>query len=499
MSDPLASSNPVPLTDVRGGSHRLAVGYEQARALASAYDGAGNRLRDWAGTGGRVLCNGDLLESALLSPKSFAEAELAVLGATTGPDGVLVESVAWETDALLIRATVTAFETTDQVVAATFEVVDYAVGRAVGFGIGAGLPVLVPLAVVTGLLGYAAYDSLPPALQQEARTAATTGAVGLEAWVAEHPWLLERLANGGGGLVDGFWSGMTGQGVVGPDGRLLFHPTTEDAALLLAGLYPDDGAAQVVRRDDLAPHGPGDTALPSSLAEMLTHLRQVSLLSGDPDSPDNGTIEVQTVRGPDGPRHIVYVPGTDDMLTTPWTRDDDVRDLPTNFAAVGGASTAYAEGILAAMAQAGIEPGEPVALVGHSQGGIMAAWLASHQDTYPISAVVTAGSPVAGLGPFPEGTHVLSLENRGDVIPLIEGEANPDARNHLTVTFDDGGPSLVGNHDLARYVTGGAAVDAATHPSLVDELARLGALGFLADGVEADRTQLFQVTRIPTA
>ena len=69
MSDPLASSNPVPLTDVRGGSHGLAVGYEQARALASSYDGAGNRLRDWAGTGGRVLCNGDLLESALLSPR----------------------------------------------------------------------------------------------------------------------------------------------------------------------------------------------------------------------------------------------------------------------------------------------------------------------------------------------------------------------------------------------------------------------------------------------
>jgi len=491
-------SDPVPLIDVRGGSHGVAVGYEQARALASAYDGAGNRLRDWAGTGGRVLCNGDLLESALLSPRSFAEAELTVLGATTGPDGVLVESVAWETDAVLIRATVTAFETTDQVVAATFEVIDYAVGRTVGFAVGAGLPVLVPAAVVTGLLGYATYQALPPALQQEARAAATTGAATLEAWVAEHPWLLERLANGGGGLVDGFWSGVTGQPVVGPDGRLLFHATTEDAALLLAGFYPDDGVPQVVRREDLAPHGPGSPDVPSSLAELLAHLRQVSLLSGDPDSPDNGTIEVQTVHGPDGPRHVVYLPGTDDMLTTPWSRDDDVRDLPTNFAAVGGASTTYADGILAAMARAGIEPGEPVALVGHSQGGIMAAWLASHQDTYLVSAVVTAGSPVAGLGPFPEGAHVLSLENRGDVIPLIEGEANPDSRNHVTVTFDDGGPSMVDNHDLARYVAGGAAVDAATHPSIVDELARLRSLGFLADDAEGGaRTQVFQVIRAP--
>jgi hypothetical protein len=406
-----------------------------------------------------------------------------------------VESVGWETDAVLIRSTVWAFERTDQVVAAAFEAVDYAVGAAIGFSLGARLPVLVPLALVTGLLGYAAYLRLPPHLQREAREAAGVGGDALQRWLADHPEIVEHLANGGGGLVDGFWTGLTHQPVFGPDGAPPFHPTTEEAAALLASLYPGDGSPVVVPRQDLA--SPAAT-VPASLEAMIAHLRRVALLSGHPDSPDNGTVEIQTWEGPRGPQHIVYVPGTDDMLTTPLSRDHDVRDMPTNLLAVSGAGTTYAQGILEAMEQGGIAPGEPVTLVGHSQGGIMAAWLAAHQETYEVTNVVTAGSPVGGQGPYPPETHLLSLENKGDLIPMTEGEQNPDAANHVTVTFDADGPDLVGNHDLERYVAGGGAVDASAHPSLVAELERLRALGFLA-GPDAPgtgtRTQVFQITR----
>lgn len=485
MSEPT-----VPITEVRGGSHGLAVGYERARDLAATFDTAGDRMRGWAGTGGRVMRNGDLLESSLLSPGSFAEAELAVLGATTGPDGILVESVSWETDALLIRSTVWAFERTDQVIAATFEVVDYTVGRAVGFRLAAGLPVVVTV----GLLGWGVYSALPPGLQGAAREAAGRGADAFQEWLADHPGVVEHLANGGGGLVDGFWHGLSRQPLVGPDGDPLFHPTTESAAGLLAGLFPDDGSPEVRSRDDLVP--PGRSA-PASMADVLANLERVAALSDTPDSPRNGTVEIQTVTGRGGPAHVVYLPGTDDMTTTPWSADGDVRDMPTNLLAVSGVSTSYAEGILEAMRQAGIEPGEPVLLAGHSQGGIMAAHLAAHQETYRVTGVVTAGSPVAGLGPFPDSTHVLSLEHRGDVVPLVEGEPNTDAANHTTVTFDDSETSpggLVGNHDHSHYVAGGAAVDASDHPSLVAELERLRAAGLL--GGEGDtRSQVFQISR----
>jgi len=247
----------------------------------------------------------------------------------------------------------------------------------------------------------------------------------------------------------------------------------------------------VERRDDLAP----DREAPTSVAALIATLEQVAALSGTPDSPDNGTVEVQTISGARDPVHVVYLPGTDDMATSPWSADDDVRDMPTNLLAVSGASTSYADGILEAMRRAGVEPGEPVLLVGHSQGGIMAAHLAAQQETYDITGVVTAGSPVAGQGPYPESTHVLSLEHHGDVVPFTDGGRNADAANHVTVTFDDGSASgVVGHHDLAHYVAGGAAVDASDDPTLLAELARLEEAGFLRRDGDAS-SQVFQISR----
>ncbi|MCW2845799.1 MAG: hypothetical protein JWN22_3715, partial [Nocardioides sp.] len=127
-----ADPHPVPITGVTGGSEGIEATYSHVLALATTYDTAGNQMRDWAGIGARTLRNGDLVESAILSPISFGEAEVAVLAATTGPDGVLVESLGWETDAILIRVTVRVFREADDLVHGAFEVVDYLVGRMIG-------------------------------------------------------------------------------------------------------------------------------------------------------------------------------------------------------------------------------------------------------------------------------------------------------------------------------------------------------------------------------
>jgi hypothetical protein len=163
----------------------------------------------------------------------------------------------------------------------------------------------------------------------------------------------------------------------------------------------------------------------------VQHLEQVD------DQPD-GVVEVQTIRTTDGSvRHVVYLPGTDDLTTTPWSQDADVRDLGTNLLLVSGQDNAYPQGILDAMHQAGVRAGEPVALVGHSQGGMEAAAILAHGSPYAVTHVVTAGSPTAHLDGFPPGSHVLSLENRGDVVPLLDGEDNPDSAEQVTVRFDD--------------------------------------------------------------
>jgi hypothetical protein len=240
--------------------------------------------------------------------------------------------------------------------------------------------------------------------------------------------------------------------------------------------------------------------VPADLAGMVDQLDEVNRLSDAGHPENNGTLEIQTIRSPDGSvRHIVYLPGTDDPMTTPWSQDDDVRDLGADLRLASGRDDAYRQGILDAMHQAGIAPGEPVALVGHSQGGMeAAAILASRDSPYDVTTVVTAGSPIASLHDFPPGSHVLSLENEGDVVPLLDGADNPDSAEQVTVRFDDHEQSTLGNHELAHYVRGALAVEQSGDPSIREQLGNLAALGFVGPAVGQQVTsQVFQVTRVP--
>lgn len=374
------------ITDVRGGSHGLAAAYDAVRALADAFDTAGSELRDWARLGARTLTDPDLAASAPLSPVTFGCAELAVLAATTGEDGLLARSLAWEADAVLVRAAVLGIETSD---------------------------------------------------------------------LTAERWL-----------------------------RLRVQPRLGSA--LLAAIYGDDGSPVVHPIETSASLPPRD------LEELLEHLQEVAGRSPDAGSPQNGTIEVQSL----GDHHIVYLPGTDDLTTLPWTQDGDVRDMATNFLLSAGLPNAYQQGIAAAMHQAGIDRDDPVLLVGHSQGGMEAAAILGQGSDFNVTHVVTAGSPTAQVPGFPDGTHVLSLEHEGDVVPLLDLAPNPDTVEQVTVTFDgtEGPGGIEGEHSYPHYVEGAALVDASSDPSVRDELASLGTAGFLGVGGAAT-SQVFQITR----
>ena len=465
------------ITGVTGGAYGIAAAYAAVRALADVFDGAGSTLRGWAGLGARVAADPALVASAPLSPATFAEAERAVLAATAGPDGVLVESVGWEADAVLVRAVVTAFEDTDRLVRAGVDALDHLVGRVVGITLGATAPALLPAAAV-------AAPYMPAGTRRD-----------LEQWVVDHPGAVQHAVNGGGGLLEGLWDGLTPLVPGGPLGMPLLTPDTESGAGLLAAAYGEDGTAHVFPVHDTVP---GGSRPPAGVSDLVAHLGEVAALSPDPDSPLNGTIEVQTLRGDAGVRHIVYLPGTDDLATLPWTQDGDVRDMGTNLLLVAGQDNAYQQGIRDAMAQAHIGPSDPVLLVGHSQGGMEAAAILSQGSGYHVTNVVTAGSPTAHVDGFPTGSHVLSLEHRGDVVPLLDGEDNPDSVQQVTVTFDHRGEGIVERHGYDAYVAGAAAVDTSADASVVEQLDSLRAHGFLS-GSEEGRTsvssQVFQVVR----
>jgi pimeloyl-ACP methyl ester carboxylesterase len=236
---------------------------------------------------------------------------------------------------------------------------------------------------------------------------------------------------------------------------------------------------------------------PTTVRNLIEHLHQVAALSGRPDSPANGTVEVQTITGPDGTvRHVLYLPGTDDF-NAPWDQDGDVRDLETDLDSMGGRPDAYQQGILDVLHEAGVGSGEPLLVVGHSLGGMEAAVLAAHHHGYHVTDVVTAGSPTAQVSGFPAGTSVLSLEQLGDLVPELDGAPNPDSVAQTTVTFDAhpaGG--VTAHHSYDAYEQGAGLVDASSDPSVAAAVQSLNDHGYLgADGTVA--SQVFQITRAP--
>jgi len=478
-----------PILDVTGGSHGMTVASEHALDLADAYGHAGDLMRHWAARDGRVLLDADLLESAVLSPLTFAEAEAAVLDATSGPDGVLVASVVWETDAVTIRVAVRATQLTDELVARALDRLDHDLGYVTGYAVTIALPELALPLLVTGGTVALVWSQLPDTTKV-ALEGETVDEV--QEWLVEHPRLVQHAVNGSGGLLEGLWDGLS---PVGPFGPGLDTPDTESAASVLAGLYADGQPVTTPTGLTVA----GGEVRPADLSGLLRHLAAVNDLSAPGHPQNNGTVEIQTITSADGSvRHIVYLPGTDDLTTTPWGQDGDVRDLGTNLLLVSGQDNAYQQGILDAMGQAGIRPGQPVALVGHSQGGMEAAAILAHGSPYTVTTVVTAGAPTAHLDGFPPGSHVLSLENHGDVVPLLDGGDNADSAEQVTVRFDDHERTIGGTHGLGHYVAGADAAQASTDASVRDQLTNLDAQGFTGptEGQEVT-SQVFRITREP--
>ena len=176
---------------------------------------------------------------------------------------------------------------------------------------------------------------------------------------------------------------------------------------------------------------------PQRISEAITHCQEVqsSRNSLGQGYEEAGVISIQRVEHADGRvSWVVYVPGTTD-----WTSGDgEPQDLLTNLEAVGGTPTAMERGVVTAMRQAGIQPGEEVALYGHSQGGITVSNIAADpaiQGRYNITTVLTAGSPTAGAD-IPDDVHALHLENTGDAVPGLDAAPTPTGPHRQVAMLD---------------------------------------------------------------
>ncbi len=203
-----------------------------------------------------------------------------------------------------------------------------------------------------------------------------------------------------------------------------------------------------------------------------------------------GTIEVLRAGTEDAPVHVVVLPGTQTGSAdgTPGSNPFDVGGIAE---ALSEDSRHVGAAVADAVEWSGADPGDPLILVGYSQGGLHAVNLAGPDalgGRYDVRLVVTAGSPT---GWHDTGaTEYLHLEHRHDAVPALDGTANDDDRHRTTVTLGNPVPPLGRKpdgssephglgpaHKLENYEAGARLVDASGAPSLAPAAAILAAAG----------------------
>lgn len=202
------------------------------------------------------------------------------------------------------------------------------------------------------------------------------------------------------------------------------------------------------------------------MGDILTGLQH----RDDPGRGDDNNIDVRKVIGADGTvSYIVDIPGTR-VWNAPGEKTSNANDLGTNLNAMAGNPTILEKGIQEALRRSGVGPHDPVMLVGHSQGGIVAARTANDfvsSGQYNVTHVITAGSPIGRI-PVPDSVQVLSLENRNDIVPHLDASDNPDTANRTTVTFDHQTETIAGNHKIAGNYSDIAKQLDSSHDSSVE-------------------------------
>ncbi len=177
--------------------------------------------------------------------------------------------------------------------------------------------------------------------------------------------------------------------------------------------------------------------LPGSIAELAARTRQT-------DKPGQITIEQF------GQNFVVYIPGT--QTWNPVSGSNPL-DFTSNLQAMLGPGLAASEvGVQKALAVAGAGPNAKVVLVGHSQGGMIAANLAKQDKR--VKALVTFGAPIGQVAAELK-MPIVALEHKNDIVPKLGLKANPLAENVVTVAREvpTSKPieALVEAHDMQNY------------------------------------------------
>ncbi len=415
--------------------------YDQMLALADLFDDSGAEMRRRARLGAEILGDDDVVDSGVLSPPTWGQAEEDIRAATTGKHGLLTRSVELDADALVVRATVLTYRWIDELQQAAYKTLGSIAGRAIGY--------LAPEVALGGAIVSAGLIETD-ALDRDGVTAY------LSELADNNPDLMDHLS-GGGGLLDGLhMRALLTAGVLASDRGA--HAARGGLRAIGIDPFPTDAvsafrdsAGSFVEVDEAEATAEASAGqAPRSLEELM-----VNLIAED------RRISVQRVGAG---RYIAYLPGT--------LGPDSGR-----LRLVGADPTSYAAQVVRAIEKIVTEDDARVMLVGSAAGGTVAAEIAAAAAStrFVVDQVVTAGAPAAQVPRIPEATRVLSLEDRSDPVAILGSLINATIANRLTVVFDSSAAD--GTH---MYVAGARAADSAEHPELRAEITRLQDLGYLA-------------------
>lgn len=201
---------------------------------------------------------------------------------------------------------------------------------------------------------------------------------------------------------------------------------------------------------------------------------------------------------------IAYIPGTQIWAAT---AGKNPFDATSNVAAMAGPNLAATErGVQEALRQAGAGRHDRVILVGHSQGGIIAANLASREGVqsrdakapgtqFRVVGLITAGAPIGHLRDR-VSVPTLSLEHTNDLVPHLDGQKNPIKENWATATRQVKAEGLTGPHELAKYQETAKLVDEIDHDGV--QKIRGEILGTVA-GAQVLETRWYEISRLDNA
>lgn len=408
------------VTDLRvsGGAGGVEARLEDLAAMGDLTDDVAGNTLSIAMSCQKYLVEPNVIASALLNPGGAARFETAMLGALDGPTGLAATSAAIGMRALTLQATSEAYHQVDTLNARAIDAIRWMEGAALATN----------PATAAGLGGAIAADVY---LNYDGDW---------QRYLVEHPGMVDQLLGMSPGAISA-----------------LGLPT--DLATLMdlaAAAYPD--GEPKLTDNGIDPRG---STVPHGLGDIVDGL--------DYRNETDSNIDVRKVVGPDGKiAYIVDIPGTK-VWNLPGGDGGSANDFGTNIDAMAGNETVLQKGVQDAMRRAGIGPNDPVMLVGHSQGGMVAARAANDfvaSGEFNVTHVVTAGSPIARMS-IPDHVQVLSLENNGDIVPHLDASENPASDNRTTVKFDNQSGTVVGNHAIGgNYTEAARQLDSSTDPSV---------------------------------